>query len=364
MQIRRRCPLRAIVWSFRSLRGVGSASVAGMTQPLRVGIIGVGMMGADHVERLARRTVGAELVAVSDPAPDRAAACASRYPGVLPIGDPLELIADAGVDAVLIASPSQAHEEQVLACLDAGKPTLCEKPLTADPASALRVVERERDLGRHLVTVGFMRRFDPEYAQLRELVVSGRFGRLLLMHNIHRNKAVPTADFGSERIVSDSLVHEVDVARFLFGEEIATIHVIAPHASAYAATGVVDPQIAVLTMVGGGVVTNEVFISSQVGYEVRCEIVCERGTAIAGRPGAGLLTTSVGREAGYWGGLLTEDYRGRFATAYDKEVQAWVDAVATGETVGATAWDGYAATAVAQAGLASLASGQPVAVVL
>lgn len=276
-----------------------SANVAAVTRALRVGIIGVGMMGAVHVERVAGRTVGAELVAVSDPAPDRAAACASRYPGVRPIGDPLELIGDPEVDAVIIASPAIAHKEQIRACLDVGKPTRCEKPMTADPASALALVEAERTLGRHVITVGFMRRFDPEYVQLRQLVADGRIERLLLMHNVHRNKGVPTANFASERLVSDALVHEIDVARFLFGEEVATIHVIAPHARAYAPPGLIDPQIAVLTMVGGGVVTNEVFINSHVGYEVRCEVVCERGTAIAGRPGTGLMTTSVERTGGY-----------------------------------------------------------------
>lgn len=349
----RQCTVRAV-----------SANLAAVTRALRVGIIGVGMMGADHVERVASRTVGAELVAVCDPAPDRAAACASRYLGVRAIGDPLELIGDPEVDAVIIASPASAHEDQIRACLEAGKPTLCEKPMTADPAGASALVEAERALGRHVITVGFMRRFDPEYVQMRQFIDEGRFGRLLLMHNVHRNKGVPTVDFGSERLVSDSLVHEIDVARFLFGEEVATIHVIAPHASAYAPPGLIDPQIAILTMVGGGVVTNEVFINSQVGYEVRCEIVCERGTAIAGRPGTGLLTTSAGRDAGYWGGALSQDYRERFATAYDREVQAWVDSVASGIPTGASAWDGYAATAVAQAGLASLASGRPVAVVL
>lgn len=135
--------------------------------------------------------------------------------------------------------------------------------------------------------------------------------------------------------------------------EVATIHVIAPHARAYAPPGLIDPQIAVLTMVGGGVVTNEDFINSQVGYEVRCEVVCERGTAIAGRPGTGLMTTSVGRTGGYCG-LLSEDYRGRFATAYDREAPARVDSMANGIPTGAGAWDGYAATAVAQAGLDSL----------
>ena len=136
------------------------------------------------------------------------------------IEDPLALIGDAEVDAVIIASPGFAHAEQLMACLEHGKPVLCEKPLTMDTESSLRVVEAEHKLGRQLIQVGFMRRFDPEYAALKQLLDSGELGRTLLLHNVHRNKSVP-ATFRSEMIVRDSLVHEVDVARWLFDDEIA-----------------------------------------------------------------------------------------------------------------------------------------------
>ena len=331
-------------------------------QDLRVGIIGVGMMGADHADRLARRTSGARLVAVSDPDTARAGALAERYDGVRAVGDPLALVADDDVDAVLIASPGFVHEEQVLACLEHGKHTLCEKPLTMDGESSLRVVRAEREGGRELVQLGFMRRFDPEYARLKSLVDSGRLGRLLLMHNTHRNKDVPDS-FRSEMIVRDSLVHEVDVARFVFGEEIAEVTVYSPAPTSAAAEGVVDPQVSVFRMAGGAVVTNEVFVKNQVGYEVRCEVVLERGSAIAGRPWGELYTTeAAGAADGAWGGTVPADFRIRFERAYDLEVQAWVDASRRGEVVGPTAWDGYAATVVCEAGIASLASGEPVAV--
>ncbi len=332
-------------------------------QDLRVGIIGVGMMGADHAERLARRISGARLVAVSDPDTARAGALAATFDGVRALDDPLALVADDDVDAVLVASPGFVHEEQVLACLDAGKPVLCEKPLTMDGESSLRVVRAEREGGRPLVQLGFMRRFDPEYARLKALLDSQRLGRLLVLHNTHRNKDVPDS-FRSEMIVRDSLVHEVDVSRFLFGEEIAEVTVFSPTPTSAAAPGVVDPQVSVFRMAGGAVVTNEVFVRNQVGYEVRCEAVCERGTAIAGRAWGELYTTAApaSGDDGVWGGLVPADFRVRFALAYDLEVQAWVDAARRGEVVGPTAWDGYAATVVCEAGMASLASGEPVAV--
>ncbi len=118
-------------------------------------------------------------------------------------------------------------------------------------------------------------------------------------------------------------------------------------------------------MAGGAVVTNEVFVNCQVGYEVRCEAVGERGSAIAGRPWATGSTRplpAAGSGDGGWGGRVPADFRVRFARAYDLEMQAWADAARRGDVVGPTAWDGYAATAVCAAGMASLASGAPVAV--
>ncbi len=323
---------------------------------LRIGIVGVGMMGADHAERVARRISGARLVAVSDPDTDRSAGLAAKFDEVRAIADPLALIGDADVDAVIIASPGFAHAEQLSACLEHAKPVLCEKPLTMDAESSLRVVEAEHKLGRQLIQVGFMRRFDPEYAALKELLDSGELGRTLLLHNVHRNKTVP-ATFRSEMIVRDSLVHEVDVARWLYGEEIARITVHAPKPSGLVGEDVLDPQFAVFEMANGAMADVEVFVNCQVGYEVRCEAVGEKGSATIGL-GVDVLT----KRAGHWGGAVPDDFRVRFGLAYDLEIQRWVNAVAKGTIDGPAAWDGYAAAAVCTAGVRSLQEGRPVEV--
>jgi myo-inositol 2-dehydrogenase/D-chiro-inositol 1-dehydrogenase len=327
-----------------------------MSSTLRVGVIGVGIMGADHAHRLVDRISGATLAAVSDPIMERAQALAASLDGVAAVADPLALVASDDVDAVLIASPGFAHEDQVLACLEHGKPVLCEKPLTMDAASSYRLVEAEAKGGRPLVQVGFMRRFDPEYAALKALLDAGSMGRTLLLHNVHRNKSTSGA-FHSEMIVRDSLVHEVDVCRWLFGSEIEEVTILAPAPTSVVDSGVLDPQMAVFRMATGGLATTEVFVHSQLGYEVRCEAVGERGTATLGL-GEGLLV----RQDGRFGGAIPDDFRTRFARAYDLEVQAWVDATRRGEVVGPTAWDGYAASAVCEAGLESLASGRTVRV--
>lgn len=335
---------------------------------LRVGVVGVGLMGADHARRLATRIAGASLVALADPDVERAQALADELGGsggtVRVHADPLDLVADEGVDAVLLASPGSVHEEQLLACIERGVHVLCEKPLTMDGDSSRRVVEVERAGGRDLVQVGFMRRFDPEYVRLKALLDSGRMGRTLLLHQTHRNKSVPHPDFRSEMIVRDSLVHEIDCARWLLGEEIVSIQVISPTPTSHAREGVVDPQIAILRTASGAVVTNEVFVNARTGYEVRVEAVAERGSAIIGRPASGVYTTTAdpGGGDGSWGGPIDPDYRVRFERAYDLEVQAWVDASRRGEVVGPTSRDGYVSTLVCTAGMQSLASGVPVAV--
>jgi myo-inositol 2-dehydrogenase/D-chiro-inositol 1-dehydrogenase len=326
---------------------------------LRIGIVGVGVMGADHAERVARHTAGARLVAVSDLDVARAEALAGGLSSgttspVRVIGDPVDLIAADDVDAVILASPGFAHADQLFACLEHRKPVLCEKPLTMDAASSLQVVEAEHKAGRQLIQVGFMRRFDPEYAALKELLDSGELGRTLLLHNVHRNRSAGPM-FRSEMIVRDSLVHEVDVARWLFGDEITRITVYTPKPTSLVGNDVLDPQLAVFELANGAMADVEVFVNFQVGYEVRCEAVAERGSATIGL-GSGVLT----RAGGQWGGAMPADFRVRFARAYDIEVQRWVEAAGRGEIDGPSAWDGYAAAAVCEAGIESLTTGRPV----
>jgi myo-inositol 2-dehydrogenase / D-chiro-inositol 1-dehydrogenase len=327
---------------------------------LRIAVLGVGMMGADHVARITSRISGAQVTVVNDYMPEKAAEVAGAVPGARVANDPFDAIAADDVDAVLLATPGPTHEKQLLACLEQGKPVLCEKPLTTDSGSSLAVVRREAELGAPLIQVGFMRRFDPEYQQLKALIDGGELGQPLVMHCAHRNPNVPPG-FDSAMIVKDSLVHEVDVTRFLFGEEIASVQIIKPMPNRGAPRGLQDPQIAIFQTISGRHVDVEVFVTTGVAYEVRTEVVGEFGSATIGLD-VGLLRKSA---PGTWGGRITPSFRERFGTAYDIEVQRWVDAVKSGVNVdGPTAWDGYAAAAVCEAGVRSLETGDRVDVEL
>jgi len=323
---------------------------------LRVAVLGVGLIGADHVERITTRISGARVAVVNDYITEKAETIAAGIPGCRAIADPLDAIADADVDAVVLATPGPAHEKQLLACLEHGKPVMCEKPLTTDVETSLDVVRREAELGRRLIQVGFMRRFDDEYLALKALLDDGGLGRPLVLHCAHRNPAVPH-NFDSAMVVRDSLVHEVDVARFLFSEEIASIQIIKPAPNPSGPQGLADPQIAIMRTASGRHVDVELFVHTGVGYEVRTEVVGEKGSAMIGLD-VGLVRKSA---PGAWGGRITPGFRERFGRAFDTEIQRWVDAVRDGSNVnGPTAWDGYAAAAVCAAGVESLDSGQPV----
>ncbi|KQV94006.1 Gfo/Idh/MocA family oxidoreductase [Streptomyces sp. Root369] len=318
---------------------------------LGVAVIGTGKMGADHVRRLHEVVSGARVSAVVDVDAERAKTIAARVDGCTAYTDPASVMAAADVDAVLIASPGPAHEAALLQAFEHDLPVLCEKPLTPDAASALRVVEAEQRLGHRRAQVGFMRRYDTEYMKLKSLLETGQLGRPLMLHNRHRNAASPPF-FTSSMLISDSVAHETDVTRWLLGHEITAVTVLRPTPSANAPDDLQDPQFVVFETDGGALADVEIFVNCGFGYQVQAEAVCERGTARIG-DGHAMVTNMAGR----WGGTIAQDFVERFADAYDREVQAWVDATRRGEVTGPSVWDGYAAAAVCEAGVRSLNEG-------
>jgi myo-inositol 2-dehydrogenase/D-chiro-inositol 1-dehydrogenase len=323
---------------------------------LGVAVLGAGHMGADHIRRLDTVVSGARVAAVADPDTDRAGRAAAGIAGAS-VHSEVEAALDApGVEAVLIASPGEAHEEALLAAFARGLPVLCEKPMVPGSAGALRIVEAEARLGRRLAQIGFMRRYDAEYRQLKAVLDDGRLGRVLMLHCVHRNVSSPPG-FTSAMLIESSVAHEIDAARWLLGQELTAVTVLRPRPSGQAPEGLLDPQFVLFETDGGALVDVEVFVNCGFGYQVRCEAVGERGSARIGE-GHGMVVTSAGaaREE------VAQDYLVRFADAYDREVQAWVDATRQGRVTGPSAWDGYAASAVAEAGARAQESGGRVTV--
>lgn len=299
---------------------------------MNVGVVGAGAMGATHARLLASAVAGADVVAIADPA----GAPVAAEVGAREYAEALELIAAPAVEAVVIASPVATHEPYVLACLDAGKRVLCEKPLAGSAQSASRIVEADAD---GLVSVGFMRRHDPGYLDVKARLDRGAIGAPLLVHCAHRNPSVHDY-FDTAMIITDSAAHEIDATRWLLGEEIARVTALAPPTTRHARPALRDPLLLLLETASGVIVDVEAFVSAGYAYDIRCEVVGEDGTLELPRQSA-------------------DGFASRFAAAYRDELRAWVEGPA-----GASAWDGYAAAAVAEAAVESLASRRPVDVSL
>jgi myo-inositol 2-dehydrogenase/D-chiro-inositol 1-dehydrogenase len=325
---------------------------------MRILILGAGGVGSAAARSAARRPF-AEHVFAADYDQGRAEAAAAALEGVTVHPSGPALIADPAVDAVLVTSWAQTHAEHVLAAIGAGKPVFCEKPLATTGEDGRAIMAAETASGRRLVQVGFMRRYDAGYRALKAAVDDGAIGTPLLVHCAHRNASMPPYGFTTELIISDSAIHEIDLVRWLFGEEIVAARVLRPRRSSKGSDSLHDPLLVLLETASGILADVEVFVNATYGYDIRGEVVGEHGTVALGDHG-GVVVSALGRRTG----TVPADWRERFGPAFDAEFRDWLSALAAGAPRGPSSWDGVAATAVAEACLAALRTGERTAVAL
>ena len=325
---------------------------------LRVGVIGTGMIGQDHIRRLTEVVAGAEVVAVSDANADVAQQVAGGLKNVTVHATGEELVADPAVDAVIVCSWGPTHEAYVLASVAAGKPVFCEKPLATTTEACRNILDAEVAHGSRLVQVGFMRRYDAAYRALKAVIDSGDIGAPLMYYSGHRNPDVP-GHYTKDMAIVDTAVHDFDVTRWLLGEELVAIRVLAAKPNSLGGD-LQDPLLMVVETESGVLVNVETSVNIRYGYDIRGEVVGESGTAALADRGPVVV-----RSAHSVGVAVPVDWRERFIDAYDVEFREWIQAVTAGEgATGPSAWDGYAAQAVCDAGVAALYSGDRVVIEL
>jgi myo-inositol 2-dehydrogenase/D-chiro-inositol 1-dehydrogenase len=317
---------------------------------IRVGVIGLGVMGAIHLRNLSRPGSLASVSAVYDPVAEAVAEACERT-GATPAGDSHEVIAATSVDAILIAAPAPLHAELMSLSIAAGKPVFCEKPLVTDISDYRRLTALSESGADSLVWAGFMRRFDQAFVALRDTYQRGDVGQAVFLDMAHRNPSVP-ATFTNDAYMNETFIHEFDVTRWLLGEDIVTVQVdtVGPTRPG---TPLNDPLFVTAWTQSGIPIRISGHITNGYGYDIRCEIVGERGAV---QLGGGRLG-----DARSTGPILAENWGDRFADAYTAILDSWLADLDSARHTGVGLSEGLAASAAALAGLRALGSpGVPV----
>ncbi|WP_256738861.1 Gfo/Idh/MocA family protein, partial [Cronobacter sakazakii] len=246
---------------------------------LRLGVIGAGAIGKEHIRRCTQVLQGATVVAVSDINLDNARAAVNALGLKAEVyADGQDVIKAQDVDALIVTSWDPTHEAFTLGAIEAGKPVFCEKPLAMTAEGCRRIVDAEMKAGRRLVQVGFMRPYDEGYQALKGVIDSGEIGAPLMLHCAHRNPEVGE-NYTTDMAITSTLIHELDVLRWLLNDDYASVQVRFPRATSNTHARLKDPQIVMLETRKGTLIDVEIFVNCRYGYDIQCEVVGETGIA-------------------------------------------------------------------------------------
>ncbi|MFF4260275.1 Gfo/Idh/MocA family oxidoreductase [Streptomyces sp. NPDC001663] len=326
---------------------------------MRIGIMGLGRIGAFHAETLAGLDVVDSLV-VTDPVAAAAASAAERF-GATAVGSP-EAVFAAGVDGVVIAAATDAHPELILAAVKAGVPVFCEKPVARGVEESLEVLRAVEGRGVE-VHIGYNRRFDAGCVAARRAVVSGELGDLHTIRSTTLDPAPPPPAYVavSGGIFRDCSVHDFDIVRWVTGREVAEVYATGGNRGAdyIREAGDVDTASALLTLDDGAIAVISNSRHNARGYDVRLELHGMKDSIAVGLEDK-LPLRSVEPGAVFPGGTPHHFFMDRFTTAYRAELTAFTEVVAGTRPSPCTVADAIEASWIAEACTLSLREHRPV----
>jgi myo-inositol 2-dehydrogenase/D-chiro-inositol 1-dehydrogenase len=328
---------------------------------MRIGLIGVGRIGAFHASAL-RGLPGVDSLVVTDANLDLAREVAGRL-GAEAAGSVAELLG-AGLDGLVIASATGSHPELIKRGVQAGLPVFCEKPVASDVEGTLDVIEAASGSAAR-VQIGFQRRFDAGFRAARDAVRSGSLGWLHTVRSTTFDAAPPPPGYipGSGGIFRDCAVHDFDVIRWVTGREVTQAYAVGANRGEefFRAAGDVDTACAVLTLTDGTLATVNCGRYNAAGYDVRLEVL-----GSAGSIGAGLDDRMALRSAEpgvrFPASPAHRQFMERFGAAYTAELAAFTEVVAGRMTSPCTLEDALEGFYVAEACELSRQRNQPVLV--
>jgi myo-inositol 2-dehydrogenase/D-chiro-inositol 1-dehydrogenase len=327
---------------------------------LGIVVIGVGRIGRMHAELLARRVPGVSVSAVYD----------AHEPTARTIGDALgvpvaasieEVLSAPDVDAVAICTSTDTHADLIVAAARAGKAIFCEKPVSLDLPEVERALSAVDEAGVPF-QIGFNRRFDPAHASVRSAVAAGELGDPQLVRITSRDPAPPPVEYirVSGGIFLDMTIHDFDMARYVTGSEVVSVFArgavrVDP---AIGDAGDIDTAMVMLVHENGCLTSIDNSRRAVYGYDQRVEVFGSRGMAATENPLAhsGLIRTADGtREP-----VLPYFYLERYTASYVHEWEAFVAALAAGDTPPVTTADARAPLVIGLAAQRSLREDRPV----
>lgn len=325
---------------------------------LKVGLLGAGRIGRIHGGNVAAHA-RAQLVAVAD-AHVPAAEALARETGAKAASIEA-ILADKEINAILVCTPTDMHADLIEAGMKAGKAVFCEKPvdLNADRIRAcLKVVAG----AKKPLMIGFNRRFDPNFASVRQRIAEGQAGTVELVTILSRDPSPPPADYvaRSGGLFRDMMIHDLDMARFLLGEEPVEVHAVGSAIvdPAIGQAGDVDTAAVLLKTASGKLCQISCSRRATYGYDQRIEVHGSKGMIRAGN--VHNTTVEVATAGGFLADPVQNFFLERYAAAYRAELDAFIESVETGKPASPSGEDGLRAQVLADAATEACFSGKPV----
>ncbi|AWW36593.1 Gfo/Idh/MocA family protein [Streptomyces cadmiisoli] len=326
---------------------------------MRIGILGLGRIGAFHAETL-HGLDAVESLVVTDPFTDAAKAAAERFGAE--VADSPEALLAAGVDGIVVAAATDAHPALILAGVEAGIPVFCEKPVAGTTAEGVKVLKAVEG-GAVPVQIGYNRRFDAGFVAARAAVLSGELGTLHTVRSTTLDPAPPPAAYiaASGGIFRDCSVHDFDIIRWVTGREVTEVYAVGGNRGAdyIAAAGDADTTGAVLTLDDGTIAVVSNSRHNGRGYDVRMELHGFEDSIAVGLEDK-LPLRSVEPGATFPAGTPHDFFMDRFTEAYRAELAAFTEVVAGRRPSPCTVADALEAGWIAEACTLSLREHRPV----
>ena len=326
---------------------------------MRIGLIGVGRIGAFHAQTLTNLPAVDETI-ITDAVPDLARQVGERL-DVRVVPEPADVLA-AGVDGIVIASSTATHPDFIRACVRAGIPTFCEKPVSALASEAVAL--RDELAGSDTpIQIGFPRRFDAAYVAARADLVAGTLGYVHTVRSTTLDPAPPPEAYirGSGGIFNDCAIHDFDSVRYVTGQEVVEVYAAGTNQGVdyIEAAGDAESATSILTMSGGTLAVVSNSRSNGRGHDVRFEILGSKDSVAAGLDDR-LPLRSADPAVTFPSGTPWNFFMDRFADAFRAELTAFTQVVAGTIPSPCTLHDGVEASLIAEAATRSWREHRPV----